>query len=538
MILRLAVLIVAVWFAGAAFAGCPAAGFAAGQCAAEDFGQADGTMAEDLTQLDAILPAKDQDKLHSAQIVFLHQRERSCEKGSFIDFGCAARLTQARLAVLKTLLGAPATVRVYNGRYTVPGTAMPFAAAGTKPDGTGAVVLTLQGLKAQPGQILIIRYVSGEVSLGPGMPAQDANGLHGWGALMGAFTDPAEQLVGPAFVLGDGPDQVIIPARAAQFQLGIKDNAYADNTGSLMVAVQVSPAMTMLPAAKGVHGCAVFGAKLAGCQSFPGWVTGWFVPPAGTGTFHVLAVGGGGGGGSANFLAGVGGSGGGSGEVVNARIPIPDGPIEVRVGVQGAGGPQTLPGLGGTGSVFGPVLAHGGWGGQLQAGGSALGNGGHNGGGGGGGGTYEGNFDAGAGGTGGTGGSAGAIGAQPIDVQDGVQAALGGGGAAFPLFDFSPVTVSAAPGGAGGALGSGGVNAVGDECAGGGGGGGGGGGVLLDNTGPAAKAAGYVLLPYHCGQQGGNGLGGIGYGAGGGGVGDGTGGPGGDGNGGVVLVAW
>jgi len=522
----------------AAHAACPGSGFDAGLCAAQVFAPADTAMAEDLAQLYAILPPKDQARLRSGQNTFLNQRARACEHGSFIDFGCAAGLTQTRLAVLKAQLAAPAAVSVYNGHYTVPGTAAVFAAAGAKPDGTGPVVLTLQGLQASPGQILIIRYVSGQVSLGAGLPAADANGAQGTGALMGAFTDQAGELVGQAFVLGDGPRQITIPAGAAQFQLGIQDNLHADNTGSLVVAVHVSPAAMVLPAAAGLHGCAVFGAKLAGCQSYPNWVTGWFVPPAGTGNFHVLAMGGGGGGGSANFLAGVGGSGGGSGEVVDTQIPVTDGPIEVRVAAHGAGGPQTLPGLGGTGSVFGPVLAHGGWGGQLQAGGSALGDGGHNGGGGGGGGTYEQNFDAGAGGVGGTGGTAGQDGSQAIDPQDGVQSAAGGGGAAFPPLDFVPVTVSAGPGGMGGAFGSGGVNSVGDECAGGGGGGGGGGGILLNNTGPGAKPAGYALLPYHCGSPGGNGAGGIGFGAGGGGIGAGTGGRGGDGNDGVVLVEW
>jgi len=525
----------------AAHADCPnaAAGLYTGLCQAQEFAQADSMLTQEVALLSANLPPAGRARLASQQQAFLRRRNRACESANYISFGCAAAQTKARLAALNARITQLSPAEKRFGHYRIPATPWIWKPDGqtASAGGAGPAVLALSGLPATPGQILIIRLVTGTVSVGN--QALVPSYFHTLGGLAGAFTDAVGQLVGQPFAVENGTAQELIPHGAVQLQLGVNSNSLAGDAGSIEVAVRVSPTGKKLPGGIGMHGCAVFGASLAPqCQSYPGWSAGSWLPPPGSGVLHVLVVGAGGGGGTPNFLAGVGGAGGGSGTVVDARLPVPDAPIEIRVGIRGAGGVQAQAGGGGTSSAFGPVVARGGWGGQAAAGGSAIGQGGHNGGGGGGGGTYQMAFDAGSGGPGGTGGTDGAGGLAPVDVEDGVAGTAGGGGAEFPMFDYGTVKVSAAPGGAGGEFGSGGVNDVGDACAGGGGGGGGGGGILLDGTGPASAPAPYALLPYHCGQQGGNGTSGAGFGAGGGGLGDGMAGPGGDGTNGVVLVVW
>jgi uncharacterized protein YecT (DUF1311 family) len=542
-------------------------------CEAQDFVQADASLKTNALELSATLAPADQLKLREAQAAFLRRRTRSCTKSTggevFIDYACADRLTQARLAVLQLQAAAPVTPPDANGHYSVPGTAMPWnwgpggLNAGYpfgRQDGTGPVVLTLARLNAGPGQRLIIRYVSGEISAGSAWPLADANGIESpyanagagfpskymhpypihLGALVGAFADTIGVLASAPFALGDGPDLKLIPPGASQLQFGINDNVAADNSGSLVISVIKAPDGDVAGAGSGRHGCAVFGGAVGPlCQNYPAWKSGLWLPPPGNGELHVLAVGGGGGGALANPVSGVGGAGGGSGKVIVANMPIPDSPIEISVGQGGTGAPKPKqPGAGGTGTIFGDLVARGGWGGQPGSGGSADGFGGNSGGGGGGGGTLQASFDAGSGGMGGSGGGVGNNGNPPTDIEAGWNGSAGGAGAAFPIFDFSDLVFGAGPGGLGGGYGSGGLTATGASCAGGGGGGGGAGGVLMDNAGPRAQSAAGPAVPKPCGTPAMNGQGGLGYGAGGGGGGAGIAGPAGSGADGVVYVEW
>jgi len=59
------------------------------------------------------------------------------------------------------------------------------------------------------------------------------------GALVGVFTDSSGNIVGTPFFIGDGPTSVMIPGGGVtQLQLGIDDDIFYDNSGSLSVQVQ------------------------------------------------------------------------------------------------------------------------------------------------------------------------------------------------------------------------------------------------------------------------------------------------------------
>ena len=60
-------------------------------------------------------------------------------------------------------------------------------------------------------------------------------------ALVGVFTDDGGALVGTPHKLGNGPTTLAIPVGAARFQMGLNDDIYRDNFGSLTVDVSVSP---------------------------------------------------------------------------------------------------------------------------------------------------------------------------------------------------------------------------------------------------------------------------------------------------------
>ncbi len=120
------------------------------------------------------------------------------------------------------------------------------------------VVNKSSGLFLEPGNILIIQYISGTVSGGAG----DGDGANGdldypidynpggvayfadesdhpiyLITLMGVFTDASGALVGKPFKIGNGPREVIIPDNAVNLQMGFNDGMYSDNGGSLTVRV-------------------------------------------------------------------------------------------------------------------------------------------------------------------------------------------------------------------------------------------------------------------------------------------------------------
>lgn len=69
---------------------------------------------------------------------------------------------------------------------------------------------------------------------GPGQYANQAPLLM---ELVGVFTDANGVIVGNPFVVGDGPTSRAAPAGASFLNLGVNDNEYHDNTGSLSISV-------------------------------------------------------------------------------------------------------------------------------------------------------------------------------------------------------------------------------------------------------------------------------------------------------------
>jgi len=128
-----------------------------------------------------------------------------------------------------------------------------------------AVVSASSGVSFAPGGTLTVTYVSGQVNVFPegGFPATDANGdsadptnttvIAGYGSYPSYFMNPnsypvyASELVGAfanngvivgtPFPVGDGPENLTIPAGANQLLLGVDDNDYSDNVGSWNISV-------------------------------------------------------------------------------------------------------------------------------------------------------------------------------------------------------------------------------------------------------------------------------------------------------------
>ena len=57
-------------------------------------------------------------------------------------------------------------------------------------------------------------------------------------ALVATFTDSLGDIVGTPFAVGGGPVSVLVPVGATQLQLGINDDIFYDNAGSLSVSVE------------------------------------------------------------------------------------------------------------------------------------------------------------------------------------------------------------------------------------------------------------------------------------------------------------
>jgi hypothetical protein len=66
-------------------------------------------------------------------------------------------------------------------------------------------------------------------------------------ALIGAFTNNAGVVIGTPFAPGDGPFTIAIPGGATKLSLGINDDIFSDNSGSLSIGVTGTTA-TPLPA--------------------------------------------------------------------------------------------------------------------------------------------------------------------------------------------------------------------------------------------------------------------------------------------------
>lgn len=295
-----------------------------------------------------------------------------------------------------------------------------------------------------------------------------------------------------------------------------------------MLSTRLPPPSGPATGSSGPHGCAVFGASVPSCESYPNWSSGYWKPPAGVQNAQVVLVGGGGGGGASTSQRG--GGGGGSGQVIAGTTRL-GGDVYIAVGAGGTGALGTFENSErGSPSYYNQSMALGGIGGQPDGSGGF----GNSGGGGGGGDSNSPGYwpgDGGAGGEGGGGGMAGSNGGNPKHPMLGGN---GGNGLSYPTFNFTRNDVGPGPGGVGGA----GTGMSGSGC--GGGGGGGGGGILLGDSGPLAESGvdSGVPNPRCWDNEGFAGQGGTGFGAGGGGGGDVSATSGGAGEPGVVYIEW
>lgn len=67
-------------------------------------------------------------------------------------------------------------------------------------------------------------------------------------ALVGTFADASGVIVGDPFFIGNGPLSIAVPMGAVQLQLGINDDYFSDNSGSLYVRVSgAAPGPTPTP---------------------------------------------------------------------------------------------------------------------------------------------------------------------------------------------------------------------------------------------------------------------------------------------------
>ena len=184
------------------------------------------------------------------------------------------------LATMAVTALAPFVMVAQTANVTVPGNAGPWAYVpgglntdfqyGAGNQGAPVIVTASDGFSFAQGSSLTVTYVSGLVSpygdQCPGSDCYDANGSGaannstgstgtyfpsffipaaqypiGLAALVGTFTDSTGTIVGSPQALGDGPTTLPIPAGATQFQLGINDDNYADNSGSFSVQVTQTP---------------------------------------------------------------------------------------------------------------------------------------------------------------------------------------------------------------------------------------------------------------------------------------------------------
>jgi hypothetical protein len=56
-------------------------------------------------------------------------------------------------------------------------------------------------------------------------------------ALIGAFTDSSGVVIGTPFAPGDGPFTISVPVGATELSLGVNDDIFSDNSGSLQINV-------------------------------------------------------------------------------------------------------------------------------------------------------------------------------------------------------------------------------------------------------------------------------------------------------------
>jgi uncharacterized protein YecT (DUF1311 family) len=246
--------------------------FDVGVCAAQSFNDTSNELDMTYRQTFNILSPDQQTQLRHDELDWIAKRDSQCGFSRngvyYVDFNCATNMTEARITALKNLMNGPGMFSLKSGEYLVRGTSPPWLFQqmglnksymfGGWSNGMKPTIVKLAAVNAKPGQTLIITYISGRVSIGPGWPGADAAGTpnsNGFddsqspdeyvqsgtanpGALLGAFTDATGQLVAAPLAINDGPFTAAIPPGAVQLQLGINDYDFGDNTGGMIVNVK------------------------------------------------------------------------------------------------------------------------------------------------------------------------------------------------------------------------------------------------------------------------------------------------------------
>jgi len=179
-------------------------------------------------------------------------------------------------AGIVTLAGIAGTVQAQTATfdYTVYGVTGPWLLNGINSaysynsGGTNPPVIISNGLDMTPGNNITIAYVGDTDTTNIyGTPVQyvDANGYspgNGYGyqknnpgapgyyispptwlqELVGTFADPAGNIVGSPFNIGNGPTTVTVPTGAQLLQVGVNDDNYTDNAGDLEISATGIPA--------------------------------------------------------------------------------------------------------------------------------------------------------------------------------------------------------------------------------------------------------------------------------------------------------
>lgn len=221
-------------------------------------------------------------------------RWRSCRKAAALSLStvltCLVPMSVQREALLllaedKTTMNrcawvvvaaafAIATGSAEAGVVVVAGDDGPWAFSGTQNSndkyGAGdqaapATITATGGLSFATGTVFTIKYLSGKVDVGGGFGSFDANGDTAYvvnklialgsnfpsyylpaseypvflGELVGTFADSKGDIVGTPFNVGD-LRSVVVPAGATQLELGINDNIFRDNVGSLTMQISAS----------------------------------------------------------------------------------------------------------------------------------------------------------------------------------------------------------------------------------------------------------------------------------------------------------
>jgi len=181
----------------------------------------------------------------------------------------------AILAFASTTQAATTTVSVNAADGPWQQSVNPTLEYGTLPNDNAAPASVSSGFDFAAGGDFTISYLSGDTTNGLGGSSYDANGQQSYeiGAgyhydgtsgqpfpgdytsqnptylsqLIGAFANSSGVVVGAPFALGDAATIEVAPVGATQLLLGVNDDIYSDNSGSLLVQVSGPSAVSAAP---------------------------------------------------------------------------------------------------------------------------------------------------------------------------------------------------------------------------------------------------------------------------------------------------